>query len=130
MAGSGHTCRPPAPCKGGGLLLLSSPSSCPPALLPLTETVSCKDVDDTFKVSALAATLKLLLRLLPLSKSLPSAPELWAPFLPVVAALPRDFFPGHLKKLLEELEEEIGGLKGGRTRVVRPNRQVSWLALN
>merc|ERR1719234_2979491 len=54
VAGEKHKVRPPAPCKGGALLLLSSPAtSCTSSNLRLTETVSVKDIDEKFKVEAI-----------------------------------------------------------------------------
>ena len=129
MAGKDHTVRPPPPCKGGALLLLTAPVSCPPSKLVLTEAVSVKDVDDTFKVAVIEATLKLLQKVLELYRDLASAKELFAPFLPVLVAIPRAHYPPHVVTAFGEVDCLLGQLCDKSGGVVRPAKQVPMLRM-
>ena len=129
VAGKEHTVRPPPPCKGGALLLLTAPVSCPPSKLPLTEAVSVKDIDDIFKVAVIEAALKLLQKTLELYRDLASAKELFAPFLPVLAAIPRAHYPPHVVTAFGEVDTLLGRLCDKAGGVKRPDKQVPMLRM-
>ena len=126
VAGEKHKVRPPAPCKGGTLLLLSSPAtSCPPSNLPLTETVSVKDIDDSFKVEAMEACLKILQKVVGLSSDLSSCRELFQPFEPVLDAIDWSKYPAHIVQAREKVSIAISNMGQKKGRVVRPAKQVT-----
>merc|ERR1712013_503848 len=113
VAGEKHKVRPPAPCKGGTLLLLSSPAtSCPPSNLGLTETVSVKDIDDSFKVEAMEACLKILQKVVGLSSDLSSCRELFQPFEPVLDAIGWAKYPAHSARKGVKRNQQHGSEKG------------------
>ena len=129
VAGEKHKVRPPAPCKGGALLLLSTPAtSCAPSNLRLTETVSVKDIDDTFKVEAMEASLKLLQKVIGLTSDLASSKEIFQPFEPVLDAIDRSKYPVHIVKAMETVASAIGDMGEKQGRVVRPAKQVAILS--
>jgi len=130
VAGEKHKVRPPAPCKGGALLLLSTPAtSCAPSNLRLTETVSVKDIDDTFKVEAMEASLKLLQKVIGLTSDLASSKEIFQPFEPVLDAIDRSKYPVHIVKAMETVASAIGDMGEKQGRVVRPAKQVPMLRM-
>ena len=129
VAGRGHALRPPPPCKGGALLLLTTPVSSSPTALDLTETVSFKDVDNNFRVVAMEAALKLLLKVLGMYKDLPSSKELFSTFPAVLAAIDRAPYPAHVVAAFTELDVALGELGDKAGRVVRPARPVAMLKM-
>jgi len=129
VAGRGHALRPPPPCKGGALLLLTAPVSSSPTALDLTEAVSFKDVDDKFRVVAMEATLKLLLKVLGMYKDLPSSKELFSTFPTVLAAIDRTPYPAHVVAAFAEVDTALGQLGDKAGRVVRPARPVAMLKM-
>jgi len=129
VAGRGHALRPPPPCKGGALLLLTTPVSSSPTALDLTETVSFKDVDNNFRVVAMEAALKLLLKVLGMYKDLPSSKELFSTFPAVLAAIDRAPYPAHVVAAFTEVDVALGELGDKAGRVVRPARPVAMLKM-
>jgi len=129
VAGRGHALRPPPPCKGGALLLLTAPVSYSPTALDLTETVSFKDVDNNFRVVAMEAALKLLLKVLGMYKDLPSSKELFSTFPAVLAAIDRAPYPAHVVAAFTEVDVALGELGDKAGRVVRPARPVAMLKM-
>ena len=127
VAGEKHKVRPPAPCKGGALLLLSTPAtSYTSSNLRLTETVSVKDIDEKFKVEAMEASLKLLQKVTGLTSDLSSSREIFQPFEPVLEAIDRSKYPAHIVKAMETVTSTIGDMGQKKGRVVRPAKQVAF----
>ena len=125
VAGEKHKVRPPAPCKGGALLLLSTPAtSCLPSNLRLTETVSVKDLDDAFKVEATEACLKLLQKVIAATGDVSSAREIFQPFEPVLEAIDKSKYPAHIVQAMENVTSTISNMGQKKGRVVRPAKQV------
>merc|ERR1712037_116478 len=104
-------------------------TSCAPSNLRLTETVSVKDIDDTFKVGAMEASLKLLQKVIGLTSDLASSKEIFQPFEPVLDAIDRSRYPVHIVKAIETVASAIGDMGEKQGRVVRPAKQVPMLRM-
>merc|ERR1719273_2778068 len=130
VAGEKHKVRSPAPCKGGALLLLSTPAtSCASSNLRLTETVSVKDLDDKFKVEATEACLKLLQKVIATTGDVSSAREIFQPFEPVLEAIDKSKYPVHIVQAMENVTSTISNMGQKKGRVVRPAKQVPMLRM-
>jgi hypothetical protein len=98
--------------------------------LSLSEVVSVRDVTDEFRAACLWTAVKLTARLVEVYRELPAAQEVWRPFLPLLAGVPRDRLPGNLATDLDNVREAIQNLPRKNGAVVKPAKQVNVPALS
>lgn len=130
IASSDNTTRPPPPCKAGNYLTLTQDSSqCNVVNLSLGEVNSVKDIDDEFKVTALAATLKIVIKLLKLYRDLPSSFEIFEPLRSPLGNINKEKYPKKVLEMIDQVNESIASLKKRRTPLVKPSKKTPMLRM-
>jgi len=123
--------RPPPPCKGGNYLVLSDIKTdrVESSKLELAEVSSVKDIDDSFRVSALSTTLTILIKLLKLYREIPAAMEIFSALVPPLRNLKTVNCPSKLSEMVEQVTLSISSLNRRRKPVVKPAKQVPMLRM-
>ena len=122
--------RPPPPCKGGNYLVLSKKvSSNDVSKLSLSEVNSVKELDDSFKVTVLTSTLRILIKLLKLYSDMPSSYELFEPMLSPISSVNPDLYPTQTSEMLSQVQDSIKSLKRKKAPVLKPSKKTPMLKM-
>jgi len=125
-----HSTRPPPPCKGGNYLMITDKvDTVMHSRLNVEEVTTVKDMDNNFKVSALTATLTILIKLLKLYREVPSATDLLTPLLPPLVNIKVELYPLKIMEMVQQVIVSIKNLNIKRLPVVKPARQVPMLRM-
>ena len=97
--------------------------------LPFSEVNSVKDIDDKFKVTALSATLKIIIKLLKLYREIPSAFELFQPMITPLHNIKLENYPKAVVEKISQIKESINSLKTKKSPMVKPSKKTPMLRM-
>ena len=130
VASSNNITRPLPPCKGGVHLTISKKVKTQQTEnLHFSEVNSVKDIDDQFKVTAISATLKIIIKLLKLYREIPSALELFQPMLSPLENIKLENYPETVRDKISQIKESIKSLKRKKAPVLKPSKKTPMLRM-
>ena len=130
LASSNNPSRPPPPCKGGNYLTLTSDMKTTSVNnISFSEVNSVKEVDEEFKVSSLAAVLKITIKLLKLYRDIPSSFEIFEQMKKSLDVVDKDKYPSSVVQMIDQVISTIGGLRRRKVGVLKPSKKKPLLRM-